>query len=66
MNPDYYDLPITPIDFIVANNLPFIEGCIIKYISRWKSKNGVEDLLKAKTYLEKLISIATQEENDAR
>jgi len=33
----------------------FLRGNVIKYIARYKDKNGVEDLLKAKHYLEKLI-----------
>ena len=53
----YANKVIQPWDFITANNIPYIEGCIIKYVSRWKEKNGVEDLLKAKHYLEKLIEL---------
>jgi hypothetical protein len=51
----YKDMKIQPIEFIVGNNIPYIEGNIIKYICRWRSKNGVEDLEKAKHYLEMLI-----------
>jgi len=54
-NPQHYQLPIQPIDYIVKNNLDFLEGNIIKYVSRYKQKNGLEDLLKAKKYLELLI-----------
>ena len=39
---------IEPIDFIIANKLNFCEGNVVKYISRWRLKNGVEDLKKAK------------------
>lgn len=46
---------IQPIDFIYDNNIPFIEGNIIKYIMRHREKNGVEDLKKALHYLEILI-----------
>ena len=35
----------------------FFEGNVIKYITRWKDKNGVEDLHKAKQYLDKLIEL---------
>ena len=55
--PVHYDKPIDPRDFITANNLDFNEGNIIKYVSRWKEKNGLEDLLKAKNYLDYLIDI---------
>ena len=51
----YKDMKIQPIDFIVGNNLGYIEGNIIKYISRYKAKNGLQDLEKAKHYLEMLI-----------
>lgn len=54
----YKSKPIQPWDFIAANNLGFFEGNILKYISRWQDKNGVEDLLKARHYLDKLIEIA--------
>jgi len=59
LNPDvqhYKDCKIQPIDYIVANNMSFLEGNIIKYVSRYKSKGGVEDLKKAKNYLEWLIN----------
>lgn len=51
----YKDLAIQPTDFIYHNNIPFIEGNIIKYVVRHKSKNGKFDLLKAKHYIEILL-----------
>lgn len=51
----YKDMKIQPIEYIFANNLGFAEGCILKYISRWRSKGGVDDLRKAKHYIEMLI-----------
>jgi hypothetical protein len=39
----------------VQNEIPYLEACVIKYVSRWKEKGGVEDLRKAQHYLEKLI-----------
>jgi hypothetical protein len=51
----YKDKHIQPWDYIVANNLGYLEGNIIKYVSRWKDKNGVQDLRKAQHYLQKLI-----------
>ena len=54
---NHYDkMKIQPITFIVDNDIPFIEGNIIKYVCRWKDKGGVEDLKKAKHYLDILIS----------
>jgi len=51
----YKDKAIQPWDYIVANNLGYLEGNIIKYVSRWRDKGGVDDLLKARHYLDKLI-----------
>lgn len=51
----YRDKAIQPIEYILANDLGFCEGNIIKYVSRYKDKNGIEDLKKAKHYLEFLI-----------
>lgn len=42
----YKGMKIQPVEFIHANDLGFIEGCIIKRICRWRSKNGIEDLRK--------------------
>lgn len=56
INPSYYkNKAIQPIDFIEQNNLSFNEGNIIKYVVRWKEKNGIEDLKKAQFYLNRLI-----------
>lgn len=51
----YSKMKIQPIDFITANGIGYIEGNIIKYVCRYKSKNGVEDLKKAQHYLQMLI-----------
>jgi hypothetical protein len=52
---------IQPWDFIISNNLSYLVGNIIKYLCRYKSKHGVEDLRKARHYLDKLIEIETEE-----
>lgn len=51
----YKNMAIQPIQFITANNLGFCEGNIIKYLCRWPAKGGVEDLKKARHYLDLLI-----------
>lgn len=51
----YKDMRIQPVEFILANNLGFCVGNCIKYLCRYKNKNGKEDLLKAKHYIELLI-----------
>lgn len=54
--PDHYArLPIQPLDFITAADLNFLEGNIIKYVCRYRRKGGVEDLKKARVYLDRLI-----------
>ena len=56
----YKDLPIQPVEYIHANALGYFEGCVVKYISRWRAKNGVQDLEKAKHYVELLIELETR------
>jgi hypothetical protein len=56
----YMDKAIQPWDYIVSNDLGFLEGNIIKYVTRWKDKNGVDDLRKAQHYLAKLIEVADE------
>jgi Protein of unknwon function (DUF3310) len=46
-----------PWDVITAWNLGYLDGTALKYIARWKSKNGVEDLRKAIHFLEKAIEV---------
>lgn len=53
---------IQPWDFIAANQLGYFEGNIVKYVSRWRDKGGIDDLRKARHYLDKLIEL---EENAA-
>lgn len=42
-------------NYCLANNIPYMEAQIIKYVSRWRDKNGIEDLKKAQHFLAKLI-----------
>lgn len=51
----YKDMTIQPIEYILANDLPFIEGNIVKYITRWKQKGGVEDIKKVIHYAQILL-----------
>jgi hypothetical protein len=53
----YKDKAIQPIEYIHANKMGFCEGNVVKYITRWKEKNGVADLEKAKHYIEMLIEL---------
>lgn len=51
----YRNKAIQPIQYIMANKLTFCEGNIVKYITRWREKGGVEDLRKIKEYCDFLI-----------
>jgi len=51
----YKKFNIQPAKFINDNQLLFAEGNIIKYITRYRFKNGAEDLRKAEFYLRMLI-----------
>lgn len=51
----YKRMVIQPITYIMENNLGYCEGNVVKYISRWRSKNGIEDLFKARHYIDILI-----------
>jgi len=56
ISPDYYqrgNIEVT--DFIIDQSMSFLEGNVVKYITRYKEKSGIEDLRKARWYLEKLI-----------
>lgn len=53
----YKDLKIQPIEFIHANDIPFCEANAIKYLCRHRNKNGKQDLLKAKHYIDLLIQL---------
>ena len=55
INPSYYGTGLDVIDFCQKNNLDFMQGNVIKYVTRYKEKNGKEDLLKAMKYIERII-----------
>ena len=48
---------IQPVQYIHANDIGFFEGNVIKYVTRWKDKGGLEDLRKAKHYIELLLAL---------
>lgn len=58
----YARFKIQPVVFIMANNLNYEQGAIIKYIMRYDEKNGLEDLEKAKHYLDMMIQKVKGEE----
>jgi hypothetical protein len=57
----YKDMKIQPVEYIIQNNIGYLEGNVIKYISRYKQKNGINDLRKARHYIDMLIEIEAKE-----
>lgn len=57
----YKKLKIQPVEYMHANGIPFIEGCIIKYASRWRDKGGIADLEKIKHFAQLLIDLETSQ-----
>lgn len=58
----YKDLAIQPLEFIVKNDLDFLQGNVVKYVVRYKVKNGIEDLKKARHYLDLMIELMEKNE----
>ena len=58
----YKNLVIQPVEYIIANNLSYLQGSVIKYVTRYQNKNGVEDLQKAIHFIKMMI----QEEEDKK
>jgi hypothetical protein len=53
----YKKYAIQPIEYIHANKLDFFQGSVVKYITRFRDKNGLEDLKKAKHFIDLLINL---------
>jgi hypothetical protein len=53
----YSQMAIQPVEFIYRNHIPFIEGCVIKYVCRHRSKNGRQDIEKAIHFLQLLLEL---------
>jgi len=56
----YMKLKIQPVEFIYKNGISYIEGNIIKYVVRWRDKGGIDDLRKARHYLDMLIEMESK------
>ena len=53
----YKGYAIQPVEYIHANNLDFFQGSVVKYVTRFSDKNGKEDLLKARHFIDMLIEL---------
>ncbi len=54
---NHYKTKMEHWDYVVANDLGYFEGQITKYVTRHRKKNGLEDLHKARHFLDKLIEV---------
>lgn len=61
----YKSLAIQPVEFIQRNGLGFCEGNAVKYLTRWKAKGGIEDLLKARHYIDLLLEMNEGKQREA-
>ncbi len=61
----YKDKAIQPVQYIHANGLGFCEGNVVKYVTRWRDKNGLADLRKAKHYIDLLIELESNKPHSA-
>jgi len=59
----HYKTPIQHWDYVVANDLDYFQAQITKYVTRWKKKGGMQDLQKAKHFLDKYIEVQTEVES---
>lgn len=57
----YKEMKIQVVEYCYANNIGFLEGAAIKYLSRWRKKGGIDDLKKAKHFCELLIELAQKD-----
>lgn len=56
----YKKQKIQPVEYIHANGIGYFEGNVIKYVTRWRDKNGIKDLEKARHYIELLIELESK------
>jgi hypothetical protein len=60
----YKDMPIQPIEYISVNGLSFLQGSVVKYVSRYKAKGGLQDLEKAKHCIDLMIEFEYRNQDD--
>jgi hypothetical protein len=54
---DHYKSKMQHWDFVIENDMPYMEAQIFKYVLRWRTKGGLQDLRKAQHFLEKLLEV---------
>ncbi|WP_208618348.1 DUF3310 domain-containing protein [Aggregatibacter kilianii] len=60
----YHSFAVQPFEFIYKNKIPYAEGSVIKSICRWVNKGNIEDLQKARHYIDLIIEQETQASED--
>lgn len=60
----YKNFQIQPVEFIHQNGIGYMAGNVIKYVSRYQEKNGIEDLKKARYYIDMLIEFEQEADNE--
>jgi len=61
----YKDMAIQPVEYIYRNGLPFIEGAVVKYVSRHREKGGRQDIEKAIHFLRLLLELEYSETEES-
>lgn len=59
----YKQFKIQPAEFCYVNNIPYLEATAIKYLCRWKDKGGIQDLEKAKHFIDLLIEFQSDDKH---
>ncbi|MDP7647772.1 MAG: DUF3310 domain-containing protein [Candidatus Woesearchaeota archaeon] len=57
----YKDMKIQVVEFCHINNIGYMEGNVIKYVTRYKQKNKIQDLEKARHYIDLIIQMENNE-----
>ena len=56
----YKDMPIQPAEYCHKNCIGKLEGDVITYVSRWRKKNGIEDLKKARHTIDIILELESE------
>lgn len=56
----YKKLPIQPIEYCMANKLDACQSSVVRYVTRFRDKGGIEDLKKARHFIDLLIEFETK------
>ena len=64
VHPVHYNQGIECWDYTTSHNMGFLDGNVVKYVTRFRHKNGMQDLLKARQYLDKLIEVEEAKTKD--